>query len=174
MLQRQKVETILKKRQVQIRGEKNALNGGITEPSTGKTQFSQSEILIPTTIFCDRSLSFLESLVEYLKEQLQLTFHEISVLTNRDERNIWTLYDRARKKRAAKTSSTKKAPVVQIPLSVVTDRSVSILEVVVEYLREQAHFSNHQIAVVLNRSDKTVSTVYMRTKKKRSIEDNAA
>ena len=91
------------------------------------------------------------------------------MLTNRDERNIWTLYDRARRKRTSNKQLIKKAPVVQIPLSVVKDRSVSILEVVVEYLREQARFTNHQIAVILNRSDKTVSTVYVRTKKKRSL-----
>ncbi|MBN1543869.1 hypothetical protein JW898_00225 [Candidatus Woesearchaeota archaeon] len=89
-------------------------------------------------------------------------------MTNRDERNIWTLYNRALKKRSSRSPSARKAPVVQIPLAVVTDRSVSILEVVVEYLRDKAHFSNHQIAITLNRSDKTVSTVYMRTKKKRS------
>ena len=91
------------------------------------------------------------------------------MLTNRDERNIWTLYDRARRKRTSNKQLIKKAPVVQIPLSVVKDRSVSILEVVVEYLREQARFTNHQIAVILNRSDKTVSTVYVRTKKKRTL-----
>ena len=69
-----------------------------------------SEILVPSTIFCDRSLSFLESLVEYLKEQLNLSYHEIAVLTNRDERNIWTLYSRAQHKRAKKKPATKKAP----------------------------------------------------------------
>jgi hypothetical protein len=150
---------------------KEAAKGGFRIPSTGKEEFSESNILVPTTIFCDRSLSFLESLVEYLKEQLQLSYHEIAVLTNRDERNIWTLYHRVGKKRAERKPVVKKAPVVQIPLSVVQDRSVSILEVVVEYLRDKANFTNHQIAVTLNRSDKTVSTVYVRTKKKRSAFD---
>jgi DNA-binding NarL/FixJ family response regulator len=131
------------------------------------------DVLVPTTIFCDRSLSFLEALVEYLKEQLNLSYHEIAVLTNRDERNIWTLYRRAESKRASSAPATKKAPFIQIPLSVVTDRSVSILEVVVEHLRNKANLSNHQIATLLNRSDKTVSTVYMRTKKKRTT-NNAA
>ncbi len=95
------------------------------------------------------------------------------MLTNRDERNIWTLYDRARKKRDESEPSTKKAPIAQIPLKVVKDRSVSILEVVVEYLREKTHFTNHQVATVLNRSDKTISTAYVRTKRKRSTADAA-
>lgn len=148
---------------------KEAANGGFGVSNTLKEQYPESQILVPTTIFCDRSLSFLESLVEYLKEQLHLSYHEIGMLTNRDERNIWTLYDRARKKREESGETRiKKAPLVQIPLSVVTDRSLSILEVVVEYLRDKANMSNHQIAVILNRSDKTVSTVYVRTKKKRT------
>ncbi len=129
---------------------------------------SNTTILVPSTVFCDRSLSFLESLVEYLKSQLQLTYHEIAVLTNRDERNIWTLHDRAQRKRHERPPVFVKTPVIQIPLSVVRDRSVSILEVVVEYLRDRTHLSNHQIATVLNRSDKTVSTVYVRTKRKRT------
>lgn len=142
--------------------DENAANS-----STEKSDQFNSQILIPSTIFCDRSLSFLESLVEYLKEQFKLSYHEISVLTNRDERNIWTLYNRAAKKRNEREPIVGKAHIVNIPLSVVTDRSLSILEVVVEYMREKALFTNHEIAVLLNRSDKTVSTVYMRTKKKR-------
>lgn len=148
--------------------EKEAVIVGFSGNSIRKEAFSDTQLLIPTTIFCDRSLSFLESLIEYLKEQLNLSYHEIGKLTNRDERNIWTLYDRARKKRTKPGLVAKNAPIVQIPLSVVKDRSLSILEVVVEYLRDRANFTNRQIAVTLNRSDKTVSTVYMRTRKKRS------
>lgn len=149
--------------------EKEAAISGFSEKRIIKEAFSKSQILIPTTIFCDRGLSFLESLVEYLKEQLNFSYHEIGMLTNRDERNIWTLYSRARRKRdKIEEMSVKKSPLVQIPLSVVKDRSLSILEVVVEYLRDKANMTNHQIAVILNRSDKTVSTVYMRTKRKRT------
>jgi DNA-binding NarL/FixJ family response regulator len=79
------------------------------------------------------------------------------------------LYNRASKKRENKVQFSAKADMTNIPLSVVVDRSLSILEVVVEYLRDKAEFTNHQIALMLNRSDKTVSTVYMRTKKKRAV-----
>ncbi|MBW2964235.1 hypothetical protein KY363_02140 [Candidatus Woesearchaeota archaeon] len=143
---------------------------GIRDPLKKKEEFSQTEILVPSTIFCDRSLSFLESLVEYLKDQLQLSYHEIGQLTNRDERNIWTLHHRVRIKREERPHQMKKAPVVHIPLSVVCDRSVSILEIVVEYLRDKACLKNSQVAEVLNRSVKTVSTAYIRTKKKRTAD----
>ena len=54
---------------------------------------------IPIRILRDRSLSVLEAIVEFLKEEKELSFHEIGVLLNRDERNIWTVYNRAKKKR---------------------------------------------------------------------------
>ena len=127
---------------------------------------SQHEILIPTAIFCDRTLSFLEALVEYLHEVRKLNYHEIAVLTNRDERNIWTLYHRAVDKRARKPAQVKVVSNIFIPLSVVRDRSLSILEVVVQHLTEKTPLRNFQIALLLNRSDETVATVRRRIKKK--------
>ncbi|RME16944.1 MAG: hypothetical protein D6797_03520 [Bdellovibrio sp.] len=59
-------------------------------------------MLIPSFILEDRTLSVLEALVEFLKEKKGLNYHEIGVLLNRDERNIWTVYHRARKKRGKK------------------------------------------------------------------------
>ena len=57
-------------------------------------------IPIPSKIFTDRSLSVLEAIVKYLKEKKGMTYHEIAVLLNRDDRTIWTVYQRARKKYA--------------------------------------------------------------------------
>jgi len=54
---------------------------------------------IPLSIFRDKSLGVLETLVYYLKEEKQLTFHKIALLLNRDDRTIWTTYHRAVKKR---------------------------------------------------------------------------
>ena len=54
---------------------------------------------IPLEILRDRTVSVLESIVEYLKNK-GLSFHEIGLLLNRDERNIWTVYNRAKKKRS--------------------------------------------------------------------------
>lgn len=56
-------------------------------------------IPIPAHIFRDRSLSVLEVLVEYLKERKGLTYHEIAVMLNRDDRTIWTCFKRAKEKR---------------------------------------------------------------------------
>ena len=59
----------------------------------------ENNINIPIYIFQDRTLSVLETIVEYLKEKLKLTYHEIAVLLNRDDRTIWTCYHRAKEKR---------------------------------------------------------------------------
>ncbi len=53
---------------------------------------------IPTTIFRDRSISVLEAISVYLKDVKGMTYHEIAVLINRDDRTIWTCYHRAKKK----------------------------------------------------------------------------
>jgi hypothetical protein len=55
-------------------------------------------INVPTSVFKDRSVSVLESMVRFLKEKHNLTYHEIAVLLNRDDRTIWTVYSRVKKK----------------------------------------------------------------------------
>jgi hypothetical protein len=57
------------------------------------------EILIPSTIFTDNKLTTFEALVEYMKDVRGLSYREIGFVLNRDERNIWTVYHRAKKKR---------------------------------------------------------------------------
>lgn len=56
-------------------------------------------IEIPSFIFRDRSVAVLESLVEYLHDNKKFSFHEIAILLNRDDRTIWTVYNRVKKKR---------------------------------------------------------------------------
>jgi hypothetical protein len=63
---------------------------------------SVSSVDIPSHIFRDRSVKVLEAVVEFLKEKKNLTYHEIAVLLNRDDRTIWTVYSRAKKKRKKK------------------------------------------------------------------------
>jgi hypothetical protein len=56
-----------------------------------------NDLAFPCSIF-NSKLSALESLVEYLKEQRSLSYHEIAKLLQRDDRTIWTVYSRAKKK----------------------------------------------------------------------------
>jgi len=59
-----------------------------------------SKINIPLYVLQDRSLSFMESVVFYMKDEFEMTYHEIAVALNRDDRTIWTVYNRARKKKS--------------------------------------------------------------------------
>ena len=53
---------------------------------------------VPFSILQNRKLGLLESLTKYLKDKYKLTYHEIGILLNRDERNIWTSYHQAIRK----------------------------------------------------------------------------
>jgi hypothetical protein len=75
---------LLGKKEVQVKSEKELLD---------------FDLVIPSHVLRDRKLSALEAIIEYLKEVRKLNYHEISTILNRDERNIWTLYNRAKKKR---------------------------------------------------------------------------
>ena len=56
-----------------------------------------SKYLIPVSCFTP-SLTILESVVVYLKERWLLNYHQIALLLKRDDRTIWTVYQRAKKK----------------------------------------------------------------------------
>ncbi|MBT5272848.1 hypothetical protein HN695_06460 [Candidatus Woesearchaeota archaeon] len=59
---------------------------------------SEDNITIPLIIFKNKNLSMLESLVKYLKEAHNLKYSAIAVLLGRNQRTIWTVYNRACKK----------------------------------------------------------------------------
>ena len=57
-----------------------------------------AEQLLPVSIFKASKLSPFEAIVKYLKEEKHLNYKDIGDLLNRDQRNIWTVYNRASKK----------------------------------------------------------------------------
>ena len=59
------------------------------------------DILVPASAFSDRSFSTLESLVGFVKG-LDYSNHEVALMLHLDDRTIWTVYDRVKKKRGVK------------------------------------------------------------------------
>jgi transcription initiation factor TFIIIB Brf1 subunit/transcription initiation factor TFIIB len=57
--------------------------------------------LVPLSVFADRKFSNLESVVLFAKEQYNLRFSELGSILHRDQRTVWTVYNRALKKRSA-------------------------------------------------------------------------
>ena len=133
-----------------------------------KIDFTSSNYgFVPSYIFQDRSVAVLEAIVEYLKEVKGLTYHEIALLINRNDRTVWTCYNRAKKKRPS-PSYKETDNFVPIPLEIIKDRTVAVLENIVEHLKEIKELTYHEIAVLINRDDRTVWTCYNRAKKKRA------
>ena len=65
----------------------------------GKLDTTDSEISIPISTIKSRELSVLETITEYLKEELSMKFTRIAEVMKRDYRTIWTVYRRAKAKR---------------------------------------------------------------------------
>jgi len=64
-----------------------------------KLQIKETRFLIPLRIISEKKFSILESIVVYLKEKFGLNYRQIGKLMHRDERTIWTVYNRGIKKR---------------------------------------------------------------------------
>lgn len=64
-----------------------------------KLHAKESRFFIPVSTFTDRKFSVLESIVCYLKDNFNLRYSQIAALLNRNERNIWAVYNKAVKKK---------------------------------------------------------------------------
>jgi DNA-binding CsgD family transcriptional regulator len=61
-----------------------------------------SKYYFPISILTNRDYAVLESIVKYLKEIQNLKYHEIAILLKRNDRTIWTVYQRSLKKNSKK------------------------------------------------------------------------
>ncbi|MEK6922488.1 MAG: hypothetical protein AABX08_01655 [Nanoarchaeota archaeon] len=126
----------------------------------------EKEILIPVSIFT-KKLRVLETLTKYLKEELELSYHQIGILLNRDERNIWHTYNYSRKKYPDKLKITVSK--YFIPVSIFQNK-LGALENIVLYLKDELNLSYHNIAELLERDDRTIWAMYNRAKNKLKYE----
>ncbi len=56
------------------------------------------DINVPVEIFANRKLSSLEAISTYMKDNMELRYNEIAKLLGKDDRTIWTVVNRAKKK----------------------------------------------------------------------------
>ena len=123
-------------------------------------------IFIPIEIFNNDSLSSLETVTKYLKEELNYRFRDIAVFLNRSQKTIWDAYNSSKEKMSINFEIEKKISFL-VPLLIFKDRSVSFLEALTEYLKDHFNLKYCQIAALLNRDQRTIWTVYNRVKIKR-------
>jgi hypothetical protein len=63
--------------------------------------------------------------------------------------------------------SKKAKEELKIPISIFNNKELSILENICKYLKEELKLNFHQIALLLNRNDRTIWTTYKNSVKKR-------
>ena len=126
--------------------------------------FHKKEVSFPIGIFSNDSLSSLEAIVKYLKEDMKLKFCKIARMLNRSSKTIWATYQKAAKKMPSSFENISRN--VLIPASAISNRSFSTLESVVGFVKD-LDYSNHEVGVMMRLDDRTIWTVYDRVKKKR-------
>lgn len=127
-------------------------------------------IKIPISAFNNDTLSGLETIAKYLRENMLLSFKQIAELTNRSNIALAVTYRNAKRKRGERLN--EEVSPYALPVSVIKDRNLSVLENIVSYLKDNFALNYHQIALLLNRNDRTIWTVYQRARRKKGIGEN--
>lgn len=128
---------------------------------------NEKEETIPLYIFDNKTLSALETIVKYLKENKNLKHSKIAKKLNRNTKTIWATYQKAKQKHSEQFEEQETN--ITIPLTLFCDRTLSILEHITQHLKENHDLNYTEIAKLLNRSPKTIWTVHQRMRKKRGL-----
>ena len=70
-----------------------------TKQKLKKIEKLKKDLKVPIYIFDDRILGPLECLVKYLRDELEFKNSVIAKILNRDDRTIWTVYNRVKQKK---------------------------------------------------------------------------
>ena len=120
--------------------------------------YLEDEIMIPATIF-PKSLSPLETVVKYLRENKRRSLKDIAILLNRAKSNIYNAYKKSKDKHPL---LLRMAPTHYfIPVSIFRDKK-TVLKATIFYLKQQK-LNFRQIGNLLNRNERTIWTVYNRS-----------
>jgi len=117
------------------------------------------DVKIPISILGNRKLSCLESVIKFLREEVDLSNSQVSKILARSPQTCWTTYRNAVKKLPARSKFDFSEN--DIPVSVIRNNKLSVLESIVVFLAGK-YLSFHEIALLLNRDDRTIWTVHKR------------
>ena len=115
---------------------------------------------IPLSIF-SKKLEALESISKYMKENLNMNYHEIASFLARDDRTIWTVYNRTKKKHSP---AIKIKEGMVLPISIFKEK-LTILESIVLFLKNRK-MRYVEIAKLLSRDQRNIWAIYSRAEKK--------
>ncbi|MFA7708209.1 MAG: right-handed parallel beta-helix repeat-containing protein, partial [Candidatus Pacearchaeota archaeon] len=121
----------------------------------------KKNIKIPLSIF-KLEVSPAEALCKYLRENKGLSVSEITRLINRNKSSVSINYKNAVKKLKERINQEDE---FFVDINIFSNRKLSILENVIKYLKEKG-FRNIEIANLLNKDQRNISTLYSRVQKK--------
>ncbi len=120
-------------------------------------------VFLPISIF-KYGLSPLSCVVKYLRENLELRFTKIAAILKRDNSTVWDAYQKAKKEMP--DFFLEEDSQYYIPISMFSDRNISILEGMTYYLKTKFDLKFSKIGEMTKRSQKTIWTSYDRARKK--------
>ncbi len=120
---------------------------------------------IPLSVFSDK-LSMLETIVKYLREDLDMSLTEIARLTKRGLTTISTTYKNAVTKHPNRLKERKEPKEFSIPVLVISNRKLSTFEAVVMHLKYKLRLRFSEIANYLNRENRIIWKIHSRALKK--------
>ena len=126
-------------------------------------KIEREEVLIPVSVF-SKKLSSLEAITKYLRENLELKNKETAKITKRSVKTIYQAYNSAREKISKKFEV--KETRYYVPVSVLSNRKLGVLENVVKFLKENYELNYSEIARLLGRDPRTIWTAYSRSREK--------
>jgi len=137
----------------------------------GKSQSSPKlSESIPISVF-RAPISGLEIIVRYLKDNAKKSFKDIAHILNRKPSTIYNTYTNSTRKFRGDLDLSDSS--LSLPFNIFSDRSFSILESLVVYLKDKENISFNNIASLLHKNHNTIRTVYRRYKQKETKEKEA-
>lgn len=115
----------------------------------------ENKDFLPCSIF-HNNLGIFESIVKFLYENKKLSFKEISLITKRSQNNISVSYKNSKKKYFSDFNIDYSE---KIPLNIFS-KKYTCFESICLYLKQSHNY--HEIAVLLDRDDRTIWTTYQR------------
>ncbi len=110
-----------------------------------------------------------------MKENLEMSYHEIAQILNRNDRTIWTAYKKATEKQPEPINLEKTLitlPTIKlekifivIPVSIFENKKLTVLESIIIYLKREG-LKYSEIAKLLNRDQRNIWTIYSKAIKK--------
>ncbi len=124
----------------------------------------QDHLMIPVSVFSSNDAPF-ETLCNYLKDKFNFSIKEISSITKRDSKSIYTTLSNSKGKHSYAEEG------ILVPLEVFCQRKTSILESLCLYLAEKKELGITEIGRIISKSPKTVWTAIHRAEQKRGCCD---